>query len=155
LERGLGFSTLKGVSTPSKLANQRFANKGKVDIPIRRETLVSLRRVLNPGLPLCRRMHEPFQLQSLCQPRIFNKLLYEHLNIFLFIILNDTMEAKPLLFWILGTVFILFGAMIAGQARPDVLGATAESFAISIILAFILILFGGLLWISVAGVIHK
>ncbi|MCD6399014.1 MAG: hypothetical protein J7L08_03770 [Candidatus Aenigmarchaeota archaeon] len=65
------------------------------------------------------------------------------------------MEAKPLLFWILGTVFILFGAMIAGQARADVLGATTSSFAISLMLSFILILIGGLMWITVAGVIRE
>ncbi|MCD6367533.1 MAG: hypothetical protein J7L45_00430 [Candidatus Aenigmarchaeota archaeon] len=65
------------------------------------------------------------------------------------------MEAKPTIFWILGSLLILFGSMIAGQARPDVLGASMSSFVISIIIAFILILVGGLMWITVAGVIEK
>ncbi|MCD6478155.1 MAG: hypothetical protein J7K87_04065 [Candidatus Aenigmarchaeota archaeon] len=65
------------------------------------------------------------------------------------------MELKPLSFWIIGALLILFGSMIAGQARSDVLGATTSSFTISLIVAFILILIGGLMWITVAGVIEK
>jgi len=65
------------------------------------------------------------------------------------------MEGKPVIFWIIGSFFILVGAMIAGQARADVLGATTSSFAISLILSFILILIGGLMWITVAGVIRE
>lgn len=67
----------------------------------------------------------------------------------------DTMESKPLFFWLFGSFLILLGAMIAGQARPDVLGASTSSFIISIVVAFILILIGGLMWIAVAGVINK
>ena len=65
------------------------------------------------------------------------------------------MEGKPLFFWVFGSFLVLLGAMIAGQARPDVLGASMSSFVISIVVAFILILIGGLMWITVAGVVHK
>lgn len=65
------------------------------------------------------------------------------------------METKPFLFWVLGSLLVLFGAMIAGQARPDVLGASTSSFVISLVVAFILILVGSLMWITVAGIIEK
>ena len=65
------------------------------------------------------------------------------------------MESKPFFFWVIGAALIAFGALIAGQARPDVLGATTASFGIALLVAFIFILLGGLFWITVAGVIHK
>ncbi|MCD6398372.1 MAG: hypothetical protein J7L08_00440 [Candidatus Aenigmarchaeota archaeon] len=65
------------------------------------------------------------------------------------------MNAKPLFFWLTGSLLVLFGAMIAGQARPDVLGASTSSFIISIVVAFILILVGSLMWITVSGIINK
>ncbi|MBI4017460.1 MAG: hypothetical protein HY366_00775 [Candidatus Aenigmarchaeota archaeon] len=60
-------------------------------------------------------------------------------------------DARPIIFWAIGTLLVLFGAMIAGQATPDALGATTASFAGSILLAFILLLIGGLFWITVAS----
>lgn len=65
------------------------------------------------------------------------------------------MESKPFFLWVLGAALIMFGALIAGQARPDVLGATTTSFAVALLVSFIFILLGGLFWITVAGVIHK
>jgi|GEM_PF-2504982 len=65
------------------------------------------------------------------------------------------MESKPFFLWIIGAGLITFGALIAGQARYDVLGATTTSFAIALLVSFIFILLGGLFWITVAGVIHK
>jgi len=65
------------------------------------------------------------------------------------------MNAKPLFFWLTGSLLVLFGAMIAGQARPDILGASTSSFIISIVVAFILILVGSLMWITVSGIINK
>ncbi|QQG39961.1 MAG: hypothetical protein HYS81_00940 [Candidatus Aenigmatarchaeota archaeon] len=63
-------------------------------------------------------------------------------------------SARPILFWVIGAFLVLFGAMIGGQATPDVLGATPASFAGSVLLAFILILIGGLFWITVASSIR-
>ena len=65
------------------------------------------------------------------------------------------MESKPFFLWILGALMIMFGALIAGQARYDVLGATTSSFAIAMLISFIFILLGGLFWITVAGTIHR
>ncbi len=65
------------------------------------------------------------------------------------------MESKPFFLWIIGSILIVFGAFVAGQARPDVLGATTTSFGIAILVSFIFILLGGLFWITVAGVISR
>ena len=65
------------------------------------------------------------------------------------------MESKPFFLWVIGAALITIGALIAGQARPDVLGATMTSFGMALLVAFIFILLGGLFWITVAGVIHK
>jgi hypothetical protein len=56
---------------------------------------------------------------------------------------------KLVIFWILGSLGILFGSMIAGKAETG-LGVTELSYFTAIFLAFILILVSGLLWISVA-----
>ncbi len=52
-------------------------------------------------------------------------------------------------FWVLGTVCILFGSMIAGHLEKG-LGVDDLSYFLALLIAFILILLGGLLWISVA-----
>jgi uncharacterized protein (DUF983 family) len=52
--------------------------------------------------------------------------------------------------WILGTICLFLGALIAGNVEW-VEGTTPFSFWISIVLAFILFLFGGVCWISAAA----
>ncbi|MFB6088667.1 MAG: hypothetical protein ABEK36_02695 [Candidatus Aenigmatarchaeota archaeon] len=64
-------------------------------------------------------------------------------------------HTRTIAFWILGALCILFGSMIGSQASPDVVGATDVSYVIALIVAFILVLVGGLLWISVAGLISE
>lgn len=59
-----------------------------------------------------------------------------------------------MLFWIAGSFAILLGAMIAGNAELQ-LGVSAGGFVMAILLAFVLILLGGLLWISVATAMKK
>ncbi len=51
--------------------------------------------------------------------------------------------------WLLGSVTLFFGAMIAGNVEW-IEGTTAWSFAIAVLLAFLLILIAGLFWISAA-----
>ena len=51
--------------------------------------------------------------------------------------------------WILGSVFFFIGTLIAGNIEW-VEGTTAFSFWISIILAFVLILVAGMMWVSAA-----
>ncbi len=51
--------------------------------------------------------------------------------------------------WILGTLSILIGAMMAGNLQW-VEGTTETSFVISVVIAFLFLLFGGALWISSA-----
>ncbi len=53
-------------------------------------------------------------------------------------------------FWIIGSLCVFFGALIAGSVEPTTLGATAESVVLAYIISFILILIGGMFWITVA-----
>jgi hypothetical protein len=61
-----------------------------------------------------------------------------------------TTTSRSIGFWIIGSICVFFGALIAGSVRPDVLGATTESIILAYIIAFILILIGGMFWITVA-----
>lgn len=65
------------------------------------------------------------------------------------------MRTKTIVFWLLGALSIMLGAMIAGNANPTDIGATGLSYSIALIISFVLILTGGLLWITVAGAIHE
>jgi hypothetical protein len=56
---------------------------------------------------------------------------------------------KMTLFWVVGTACILLGSMIGGHLDKT-LGVTDISYTLALLTAFILILFGGFLWISVA-----
>lgn len=67
----------------------------------------------------------------------------------------DVPEGRLIIFWIMGSLAILFGAWIAGNVERA-LGTTDLSFILALIVAFLLILFGGFLWIAVAvGVAHE
>lgn len=60
---------------------------------------------------------------------------------------------RALGFWVIGAFCIFFGALIAGNIEPEVLGASSASVALSFIVSFILILIGGMMWITTA-VVH-
>lgn len=51
--------------------------------------------------------------------------------------------------WIIGAIFAILGAMIAGNLEW-VTGTTEVSYAVSVLLAFVLILIAGMCWISAA-----
>lgn len=61
---------------------------------------------------------------------------------------------KMVFFWIIGSLSILIGAMIAGNVERT-LGTDDQSFAAAVFIAFILIMLGGLLWITVAVAAKK
>ena len=58
-------------------------------------------------------------------------------------------------FWVIGAICIFFGSLIAGSVEPSALGATAESVILAYIISFILILVGGMFWITVAAAVHE
>ena len=60
---------------------------------------------------------------------------------------------RALMFWVIGSVCIFFGALIAGNIEPEIIGATTVSVILSYIISFILILIGGMFWITTA-VVH-
>ena len=59
-------------------------------------------------------------------------------------------DPRSIIFWIIGAICVFIGALIAGSIDPSVLGATSTSVAVSYIVSFILILIGGMFWISTA-----
>jgi hypothetical protein len=61
-----------------------------------------------------------------------------------------TTSTRSVGFWIIGSLCVFFGALIAGSVQPTVLGATAGSIILAYIISFILILIGGMFWITVA-----
>ncbi|MFH0711175.1 MAG: hypothetical protein V1944_01205 [Candidatus Aenigmatarchaeota archaeon] len=61
---------------------------------------------------------------------------------------------KMVLFWIIGSISILVGAMIAGNVEKT-LGTDDTSVGAALFIALILILLGGLLWITVAVAAKK
>ncbi len=61
---------------------------------------------------------------------------------------------KIVLFWVLGAICILIGSMISGHLEKD-MGTTELSYVITLLISFILFLFGGLLWISVSIAVKK
>jgi len=56
---------------------------------------------------------------------------------------------KMVFFWVLGAVCILLGSMIAGRLEKT-LGVSDIGYTVALLVSFVLFLFGGLLWISVA-----
>jgi len=59
-------------------------------------------------------------------------------------------DPRTIGFWFIGAICVFFGSLIAGSVDPAALGATTFSVAIAYIIAFILILLGGMFWISTA-----
>ena len=59
-------------------------------------------------------------------------------------------DPRSIVFWIIGAICVFVGALIAGSVDPSVLGATTTSVAVSYIISFVLILIGGMFWISTA-----
>ncbi|MFH1126928.1 MAG: hypothetical protein ABIG84_00235 [archaeon] len=62
---------------------------------------------------------------------------------------SELPEARLAVFWIFGAVAIMGGVWITRYVEW-VLGTTAASFYGALLVAFLLILFGGLAWIGVA-----
>lgn len=57
-------------------------------------------------------------------------------------------------FWIIGSVCILFGSMIAGSLQRS-LGVSESSFLIALLTALLLFMIGGMLWIVVSVAVKK
>jgi hypothetical protein len=58
-------------------------------------------------------------------------------------------DIRTIIFWLIGTTCIFFGSLIAGSVEP-VVGSTTVSIVMAYSLAFILIMLGGMFWISTA-----
>jgi hypothetical protein len=59
-------------------------------------------------------------------------------------------NSRAIIFWLIGAICVFIGALVAGTVDPSVLGATTSSVIISYTISFVLILLGGMFWISTA-----
>ena len=59
-------------------------------------------------------------------------------------------NSRAIIFWLIGAICMFIGSLVAGTVDPSVLGATTSSVIISYTISFILILLGGMFWISTA-----
>ena len=64
-------------------------------------------------------------------------------------------KQRMALLWVLGGLFIFFGARIAGSADKNVLGATDALYYTALFVSLILILLGGFFWISISGAMKE
>ena len=58
-------------------------------------------------------------------------------------------DIRTILFWLIGTTCLFFGSLIAGSVEP-VIGSNPASITMAYGLSFMLILIGGMFWISTA-----
>lgn len=63
-------------------------------------------------------------------------------------------NVKMAVFWILGSALIFLGSMIAGHLEKT-LGVSDTGYLLALLVAFILFLAGGLLWISTAVAVKE
>lgn len=64
---------------------------------------------------------------------------------------------KMVFFWFIGAFCLLLGSMIAGQLEKTI-GVTDLTYGFALVLALVLFLIGGLMWITVAlamKVVHE
>lgn len=67
-----------------------------------------------------------------------------------------TTNVKTVSFWVIGSLCLLFAILVGSEAKLTAgLEGTSTSFIVTLIISFVLILVGGLLWISVAGFIGE
>jgi hypothetical protein len=59
------------------------------------------------------------------------------------------MRSKAAGFWIIGSIAIFFAILFFTTAQPSELGSNASMVILAYIVAFVLILIGGMFWISV------
>jgi|YelNatPaOPRAMG01_1025707.scaffolds.fasta_scaffold05477_6 hypothetical protein len=57
-------------------------------------------------------------------------------------------------FWVIGSICILFGSMIAGSLQRS-LGVSESSFVIGLLTALLLFMLGGIFWITVSVAVKK
>ena len=59
-------------------------------------------------------------------------------------------DSRTIVFWIIGSICVFVGSLLAGTVDPSVLGANTGSVLMTYLVSFILILLGGMFWISTA-----
>ncbi|NIO19285.1 MAG: hypothetical protein GTN76_00690 [Candidatus Aenigmarchaeota archaeon] len=64
------------------------------------------------------------------------------------------MSLKLISFWIFGAILIMLSAWILGNV-DQTLGTSPVSYALAVFISFVLVLAGGLAWITVASTVAK
>lgn len=64
--------------------------------------------------------------------------------------MEEKIETRVIVYWLIGAFFVFLGSALAGAVEPNALGATSFGVALSYLIAFSLILIGGMFWISAA-----
>jgi len=64
------------------------------------------------------------------------------------------MGKRLVLFWIFGAILIMISSWILGNAERT-LGDSPVSYALAVFISFVLVLAGGLAWITVASKVAK
>jgi len=59
------------------------------------------------------------------------------------------MKKRPLVFWLVGTVFIYLGIFFISSAMSTSVGGTGATILFSNLIGFIFLLVGGMFWISI------
>jgi len=59
------------------------------------------------------------------------------------------MRSRAVSFWIVGSIAIFFSLLVFSTASPAELGSNTTSIIIAYVVSFILLLIGGMFWISV------
>ena len=59
-------------------------------------------------------------------------------------------DSRTIIFWIIGAICVFVGSLLAGTVDPSVLGASTGSVLVTYVVSFVLILLGGMFWISTA-----
>lgn len=61
---------------------------------------------------------------------------------------------RAIAFWLIGTICVFFGSLIAGSVEIGSVGATSLSVTFAYIIAFVMILMGGMFWIT-TGILQE
>ena len=62
---------------------------------------------------------------------------------------NNNMKKRPLIFWVIGTIFLYFGIFLISGAVSPVPGETEATLFFSNLIGFVFLLVGGMFWISI------
>lgn len=64
-------------------------------------------------------------------------------------------DPQVYIFIVIGAFCLLIASLFAGNVEGNILGATDFSFSMTLLISFVLILVGGIFWVSAAKILNK